>query len=84
MCSSFAIKIKSYLNHVRLIPHLPNLCHVSQLLVDQGTLEHDKHEQGEEGVVPVLVQTPQAHTKHLKSKIFQKHIFLRLAIGLTI
>ena len=49
------IKIKSYLNHVRLVPHLPNLCHVPELLVDQGALEHDEHEESEEGVVPVLV-----------------------------
>ena len=35
----------------------------------QGGLEGDQHEQCEDAVVPVLVQTPQAHTEHLHTGV---------------
>ena len=53
------------LNHVGLVAHLPDLSHVPELLIDQRALEHDQHEEGEEGVVPVFVQAPQANAEHL-------------------
>ena len=53
---------------MRLVAHLPYLRHVSNLLLNQGALEYDQHEEGEDGVVPVLVQTPQTNTENLKNK----------------
>ena len=58
-----------YLNHIRFISHIPNLGHVPDVLLDQCTLKHDQHEQGEHGVVPVLVQTPQTDTKYLNIQL---------------
>ena len=43
---------------------------VPDLLLDKGALEHDEHHEGEDGVVPVLVQTPQSNTEHLQ-KIYE-------------
>jgi hypothetical protein len=55
-----------YLYHVGFVSHLPNLCHVPQLLVDQRAFEHDQHEESEQRVVPILVQAPQANAEHLE------------------
>lgn len=54
-----------YLNHVGLVSHAPNLWHISHLLLDQRGLKCHQHEQRENTVVPVLIQAPQPHTKHL-------------------
>ena len=56
----------TYLNHVRFVAHVPDLCHVPHLLVDQSALKHDKHHQSEDGIVPVLVQAPvqNGHTNY--------------------
>lgn len=37
-------------------------------LFDKNGLESDEHEESEDAVVPVLIQTPQAHTEHLEHK----------------
>ena len=37
-------------------------------LPDDRTLEHDKHEQCEQTIIPILVQTPQGDTEDLKNK----------------
>ena len=37
-------------------------------LLDQYGLKGDEHKQGEQAVVPVLVQAPQAHTEHLEDE----------------
>ena len=37
-------------------------------LPDHRALKNDKHEQGEEAVVPVLVQTPESDTEHLEDE----------------
>lgn len=56
---------EAHLDHVRLVAHPADLRHVPHLLLDQRGLEGHQHEEGEDAVVPVLVQTPQAHTEHL-------------------
>ena len=47
-------------------PSLTNFRHVPDLLLDQRALEYHQHEQGEDRVVPVLVQAPQTDTEHLE------------------
>jgi len=37
-------------------------------LPHNSTLEYDEHDKGEEGVIPVLVQTPQSNTENLEDK----------------
>lgn len=56
---------QAYLDHVGLVSHAADLGHIPHLLLDQGGLERHQHEQCENTVVPVLVQTPQPHTEHL-------------------
>ena len=46
--------------------HTPELLQSGEAAVDHGGLEEQQHEEGEEAVLPVLVQAPQAHTKHLQ------------------
>ena len=41
---------------------------MSSNLFDKDGLEGDQHEQGEDAVVPVLVQAPQAHAEDLEHK----------------
>ena len=55
----------AYIHLMRLVSHLPYLSHVSQLLLDQRALEPDQHGEREQGIVPVLVQTPQDNTENL-------------------
>lgn len=61
-----------YLNHIGFVPHSSNLGHVSHLLLHQRRLEGDEHEEGKDAVVPVLVQTPQPHAKHLHNTIHER------------
>lgn len=56
---------KAHLDHVGLVPHAADLGHIPHLLLHQGRLKRHKHEQCENTVVPVLVQTPQPHAEHL-------------------
>jgi len=37
-------------------------------LKDDGTFEYDQHKSGEQGIIPILVQTPQSDTKDLKDE----------------
>jgi hypothetical protein len=48
--------------------HCPEFLQCSKTLPNHRALEHDKHEQGEDGVVPVFIQAPQGHTKDLKDE----------------
>ena len=59
-----------------LVAHLSNFVHVAQLLLDENGLEHDEHNQREDGIVPVLVQAPQRHTKHLEDEERRRGAFL--------
>lgn len=35
-------------------------------LIDDGALEHDKHEQRKQAIIPILIQAPQRHTEDLE------------------
>ncbi len=56
----------SYLDHVRFVPHSADFWHVPHLLLHQRCFKRHKHEERKDAVVPVLIQTPQTHTKHLQ------------------
>lgn len=55
----------THLDHVGLVSHAADLGHISHLLLDQGSFKCHQHEQREDTVVPVLVQTPKPYTEHL-------------------
>lgn len=57
--------IRAYLDHVGLVPHAADLRHVPHLLLHQRRLKSHQHEERENTVVPVFIQTPQSHTEHL-------------------
>lgn len=57
-----------YLDHVWLVAHFSDLRHVPHLLLDQGSLKRNQHGEGEDAVVPVLIQAPQTHTEHLQGE----------------
>ena len=59
----------TYLDHIGLVAHLPDLCHVPELLLYECCLKSHQHEECEDTVVPVGVETPQADTEHLKSRL---------------
>jgi hypothetical protein len=44
-------------------------------LEDHGTLEDNQHERGKQRVIPVLVQTPERHTKHLEDEERRYSVF---------
>ena len=55
-----------HLDHVGFVPHAAYLRHVPHLLLYQRGFEGYQHEESEHTVVPVLIQTPQTHTEHLR------------------
>lgn len=55
-------------DRVRLDAHPTKLRQGSLALPHNRALESDKHEQGEDRVVPVLVETPQADTEQLEDE----------------
>ena len=58
-------KLCGYLDHVGFGSHAADLRHVPHLLLDKRSFERYQHEECEDTVVPVLIQTPQSHTEHL-------------------
>jgi hypothetical protein len=55
-----------HLDHVGFVPHASYLRHVPHLLLYQRGFEGYQHEESEHAVVPVLIQTPQTNTEHLR------------------
>lgn len=70
------LQIFAYIYHARLAPHIPDCGHISKLLLNKGALEHDEHDEGENTVVPVLVQTPQSDAENLEDKERSDRTFL--------
>lgn len=54
------------LYHIRLVPHLPDLGHVTELLLYQRRFKCHQHEQSEDAVIPVLIQAPQPNAEYLE------------------
>ena len=53
---------------MRFVAHFSNFRHVSQLLVHQGALKNDEHEQCKQTVPYIFIKTPKKNTKNLKNK----------------
>ena len=65
---SVSVSWYMYLYKIWFISHFSDFCHVSQLLLHKCCLKCYQHEESENTVIPILVQTPQTHTKHLEDK----------------
>lgn len=61
-----------YLDHIRLVAHFSDLRHVPHLLLDQRSFKRHQHGEGENAVVPILIQAPQAHAEHLEGNATPK------------
>lgn len=46
-------------------------------LPDNGAFEYDKHEQGEQTVIPILIETPEGDTEYLKDKERRCSVFAK-------
>ena len=67
-CRQICEQNLTYLNKIRFVSHFSYFGHVSQLLLDKRSLECNQHKKCENTVVPIFIQTPQSHTKHLEHK----------------
>lgn len=62
------LSVSVHLNGVRSKTHASELGHSSLTLPHHSGLKHDKHDEGEDGVVPLLIETPESNTEDLEDK----------------
>jgi hypothetical protein len=61
---------------VRLLTHTSEFTNGLDTLEYDSAFKHDQHEKGKQGIVPVLIQTPQTDAKDLEHKERSNSVFL--------
>mmetsp|Transcript_726 Transcript_726/g.2584 ORF Transcript_726/g.2584 Transcript_726/m.2584 type:complete len:510 (+) Transcript_726:1095-2624(+) len=65
-----------HIHLVRRLDHRAERGEVAEAGLDDGGLEDEQHEEGEDGVVPVLVQAPEEHAEHLEHEERRQRLLL--------